>query len=319
MFSIIIPVYNGEKYLEKCIQSILSQTYQEYEILLVDDGSTDRSWAIAGAMEKKLPCLRCFHIEHRGTGAARNIGLTNAKGDYILFMDADDYWIEQTLLQRLHEKILQHQTDVFMYQMLKVNEKGKVLEKFRKGPFFHDQMVLSLKDVYQDLVRDGQVLASCCNKCIRRKLLESHGIRFLEDVYAEDIDWVIQLFSHTKTICLLNVDAYAYTQHREISRSTAKEAPNDIVSMIENWSERLAARNVPHARAVAGLIAFEYGICMGNKQYLTAEKRKAMKSHEYLLKYGLDKKTKLIYRFYRVFGYEITCAAIRFYLLLRAL
>ena len=316
-FSIIIPVYNGRGYIRKCIQSILDQSFRDYEILLVDDGSTDGSWEEAVAMQELCPALQCFHTPHRGPGAARNLGLTHARGDYVLFMDADDFWPDAGLLQTLADRIRQHATDVFMFQMVKVDEDGTVLERFRKGPFRHDQMVLGLGDVYSDLVRDGQVLASCCNKCIRRELLERHRIRFLEDVYAEDIDWVIQLFSHVKTICLLNLDGYAYVQHHFISRSSIKEAPNDIVKMIDTWSSRLKAGRVNHARAVAGLIAFEYGICMGNDHYLSPECRRIMRTHEYLLNYGLDRKTRLIGRFHKVFGYRLTCLAIRFYLLLR--
>ena len=319
MFSIIIPIYNGQTYLDKCIQSILDQTYRDYEIILVDDGSTDQSRQLAARLEESIDVLTCIHTEHRGAGVARNVGLDHAVGDYILFMDVDDYWLDQSLLETLHGRIRQHATDIYMYQMLKVTEEGEILEKYRKERFFHDQMVLGIKDVYQDLVRSGQVLASCCNKCIRRELLEQHGIRFLEDVYAEDIDWVIQLFSYGKTICLLNIDAYAYVQHRYISRSNVKEAPNDIVKMIGSWSDRLRTKKLPHARAVAGLIAFEYGICMGNYQYLSPTSRKIMREHEYILKYGLDRKTRLIYRFYRICGFRLTCRAIRFYLFLRKL
>ena len=317
MFSIIIPVYNGQKYIYKCIQSILDQSYQDYEIILVDDGSTDQSWQVAGKLAERVSQLTCIHTERHGTGAARNIGLDHASGDYILFMDVDDYWLNPSLLEILQDKIIQHETDVYMYQMLKVTEDGEILEKYRKERFYHDQMVLGIKDVYQDLVRSGQVLASCCNKCIRRELLEHYEIRFLEDVYAEDIDWVIHLFSHAKTICLMNLDAYAYVQHKEISRSNISEAPDDIVKMIQNWSARLASKKVPHARAVAGFLAFEYGICMGNYQYLSKDSRKVMRDHEYLLKYGLDRKTWMIYRFHSVCGYPLTCRAIRFYLFLR--
>ena len=315
MFSIIIPVYNGSSYILRCIDSITKQTYHDYEIIIVDDGSTDDSWQVMNSISNDS--IHCYQIEHSGAGATRNTGLKHAKGDYILFIDVDDYYNNDTLLEILEKKIQQNQTDVFMYQMIKVTEQQQILERYRKPEFFHDNIVLSLGDVYQDLVITGQVLASSCNKCIRRELIEEYSIYFLEGVYAEDIDWVIHLFSHVSTICLLNIDGYAYTQHKTVSRSTIKDAPNDIVAMIEKWSYKLSNEKVPHARAVAGFVAFEYGICMGNNQYLSKEKRKVMKQHEYLLKYGLDKKTKYIYKFYSVFGYSLTCLAIRFYLFIR--
>ena len=318
-FSIIIPVYNGAGYLEKCIESIDRQSCQDFEIIIVDDGSCDSSWKLALSLSEENKRIRCYRIAHSGAGAARNAGVIYAEGEYILFLDADDYWVDKKFLEKLKAMILQHHTDVFMFRMVKVTEKGTVLKRYQKPLFFHDNMVLKLEDVYSELVKDGQALASACNKCVRRSLLKRYAIAFKEDVMAEDIDWVIQLFSYVRTICLLNIDVYAYTQHRTESRSTSKDGPNDLVSMIEHWSRLLNQGKVPHARAVAGLVAFEYGICMGNHQLLSPEKRKIMRSHEYLLKYGLDQKTKLIYCFYRIVGYSLTCTFIRIYLFGRRL
>ena len=318
-FSIIIPIYNGSHYLEKCIDSIRRQSCQDYEVIIVDDGSCDGSGQLALLISEQDARFHCYQIAHSGAGAARNAGVSHAAGEYILFLDADDYWMDYRLLETLKSMISHHQTDVFMFQMVKVTETGVILKRYQKPRFIHDNVVLNLKDVYLDLVSDGQALASSCNKCIRRSLLQRYSIVFQEDVMAEDIDWVIRLFSYVRTICLLNIDAYAYTQHKTESRSSSSDAPNDLVSMIAHWSRLLSWGKIPHARAVAGLAAFEYGICMGNNHRLSSEKRKVMMDHSYLLKYGLDKKTKLIYRFYHVFGYSITCTFIRIYLFLRRL
>ena len=174
-----------------------------------------------------------------------------------------------------------------------------------------------LDAVYEDLVRDGQTLAAVWNKCVRRELLLEKGIRFREDVFGEDIDWVLQLFSHVRTICLLNIRAYAYTQHRTVSRSTRREAPNDLVTIVDDWAGRLDAGGVAHTRAVAGVLAFEYGICMGSLHLLTRENRARMRTLAHLLDWGLDGKTRLIRRFYRIFGCNLTCAAVRLYLAMR--
>lgn len=314
LFSIIVPMYNAENFIERCLNSILNQTYQEFEVLIVDDGSSDSSFHKARSMSESDSRLKIFTIPHSGPGAARNRGLSNTRGEYVLFMDADDYWLDSEFLAKLNDMIKHQNTEVFMYQMVKVTTEGDILKRYVKPPFYHDNVVLKLKDVYVDLVRDGQALASACNKCVSRKLIDKYAIHFLEDTNGEDIDWVLQLFSYVRTICLLNWDVYAYTQHKTESRSTSKDAPNDLVEIIERWSNLLKQGQVPHARAVAGLVAFEYGICMGNNQYLSKEKRKVMRAHEYLLKYGLDKKTRLIKSFYNKFGYTLTCFAIRFYL-----
>lgn len=314
LFSIIIPMYNAENFIEHCLNSILNQTYQQFEILVVDDGSSDLSLRKVKNMSELDDRLKVFQILHSGPGAARNIGLAEANGEYVLFVDADDYWLDTDFLKKLNDIIKHHKTEVFMYQIVKVTTEGDMLKRYAKPPFYHDNVVLKLKDVYTDLVQDGQALASACNKCVSRNLIDKYSIHFLENTKGEDIDWVLQLFSYVRTICLLNWEVYAYTQHKTVSRSTSKDGPNDLATIIERWSQLLKQGQVPHAKAVAGLVAFEYGICMGSNHLLTKEKRRIMRSHEYLLKYGLDKKTKLIKSFYNRFGYTITCVAIRFYL-----
>ena len=317
LFSIIIPMYNERNTLDKCLSSILKQSEEDYQVLIVDDGSTDASLEIAKGYEARDPRFSVISTPHRETGAARNKGLEYARGEYVIYMDADDYWLREDLLQILKNRIEQHPTDVLMYQMVKVTDEGDVLKRYTKPRFQRADEVLELKDIYLDLVRDGQVLASACNKCVRRELLEKKGVVFREDVLCEDIDWVLRLFSKVETIRLLNLDAYAYTQHKGESRSNQEKAPDDLVEIVTDWSRQLRQGTVPHEQAVAGFTAFEYGICMGNYHRLSEEKKRMLREHLYLLNCGLDRKTKLIGRFHRVFGFHLTCLAIRVYLRLR--
>lgn len=315
--SIIIPVYNGAATLDRCLRSVLAQTFEDYQVIIVNDGSTDRTLTIAqnwAAGDDRFLVLseQCY-----GPGKARNVGLKLAQGDYVVYMDADDYWIRPDLLEILADRIRRAPADVYMYQMAKVAEDGTVLERYTKPPFSYADKVLPLDDVYEDLVRDGHTLAAAWNKCVRRELMLEKGIRFREDVLGEDIDWVLQLFSHVRTICLLNIRAYAYTQHRTTSRSTRSDAPNDLVAIVSDWSNRLTGGDVPHTKAVAGVLAFEYGICMGSGHRLNRENRRKMRRNAHLLDLGLDGKTLLIRKFYKIFGYHLTCAAVRLYLALR--
>lgn len=316
-FSIIIPIYNAASTLCRCLKSIQGQDFSDYQVLLVDDGSTDGSGTLAGAFAAGDSRFCLISAPHAGTGAARNRGFAQAEGEYVLYLDADDLWIREDLLSELDRQITSQSADVYMYQMVKVTEEGGVLSRYTKPPFRAEGTVQPLRDVYADLVRDGQTLASACNKCVRASLLRQREIRFREDVLGEDIDWVLGLFSQAQTICLLNLPAYAYTQHKNSSRSTERDAPNDLVEIILDWSRRALEDGTSHTQAVAGLIAFEYGICMGNHHRLSPERKGQMKRNAHLLRYGLDKKTRLILRFYRVFGYRLTCLAIRVYLGIR--
>ena len=188
LFSIIIPMYNTESTLDRCLSSILKQQYQDFQVILVDDGSEDGSLSIAHSYAQRDDRFFVASSCHGGAGAARNKGLAYASGDYILFMDADDCWISDRLLMQLHCRITQDRPDVLMFQMYKVTESGTVLTRYTKPPFQNENKVLELKDVYLDLVRDGHTLAAAWNKCIRRTLLLSHGILFREDVLGRSSD-----------------------------------------------------------------------------------------------------------------------------------
>ena len=97
-FSVIIPVFNAEHYIEQCIRSVLSQNYPDYEIIIIDDGSDDRTNKLIQKLREKNPCIMLKSICHSGAGAARNVGLHEASGEYVIFLDADDYWINPYLL-----------------------------------------------------------------------------------------------------------------------------------------------------------------------------------------------------------------------------
>ncbi len=113
MISIIVPVYNVEKYLVRCLDSILAQDYSDYEILLIDDGSTDLSGQIADEYTVRDSRIKVWHRSNEGAAAARNFGLDQAKGEYICFIDSDD-WVESTYLYELHELIIANQADIAM-------------------------------------------------------------------------------------------------------------------------------------------------------------------------------------------------------------
>lgn len=322
-YSVIIPFYNTEKYIDQCLRSVLEQSFQDYEIIVVNDGSTDASEQIVSRLAAQSPAVSVKRIGHSGAGAARNAGMEAARGEYVIFLDADDYWTNPYLLEHIHDKLQEHKADLVMFQMDKYTEDGKILKKYRKGAFPSGKACFRLDEVYETLVTDGQVLASSCNKCVRRGLLKNSDIRFQEGGLAEDIDWVLQLFSHVESISFLDEISYAYRQHQKGSASSNTAGAEYQARMVKDWAAKQKQKQkqgkAPNARAISGFLAFEYGICLGYWQYLSPEMKKMIRSHRYLLDYALDKKTKLIQRFCRIFGLRLTCLAVRFYLFLRRL
>lgn len=123
MISIIIPVYNVEKYIDKCMDSILCQSYQDFEIILVNDGSTDKSPAICDDYEKKDERIKVIHKENTGTSSARNVGLDVSTGKYITFIDSDD-WIHKNYLETLLNLISENSADIAICEHIKVTDEN---------------------------------------------------------------------------------------------------------------------------------------------------------------------------------------------------
>ena len=122
--SVILPVYNVEKYLKECLDSILNQTLQEIEVICVDDGSTDRSLEILREYEKKDKRVIVLTQENKGAGAARNKGLAIAKGEYLSFLDSDDFFASG-MLEEAYRRCVEKKAQICVYQVLRYNEKTK--------------------------------------------------------------------------------------------------------------------------------------------------------------------------------------------------
>lgn len=189
LISIIVPVYNVEKFLPKCIDSVMKQSYRDFELLLIDDGSTDNSAAICDEYAGRYECCRVFHRKNAGVTASRNIGLSEAKGKYIVFLDSDDY-IEKETLAKIYEQMEVQQYDICSFAARRIDEAGRFLYELR-----FDDMVTSL--CFQDESRDKFLLKDflqyrtgweVCFHAFRRDIIEREQIRFEEKLsYAEDL------------------------------------------------------------------------------------------------------------------------------------
>ena len=122
LFSIIIPVYNVERYLNKCIESVVKQTYKNFEIILVDDGSPDSCPRICDEWAKKDDRIVVIHKGNGGLSSARNAGIKRAKGQYIGFIDSDDYWTESNFLEKIKDIVTENSVDVILFEYKEVDE-----------------------------------------------------------------------------------------------------------------------------------------------------------------------------------------------------
>lgn len=320
-FSIIIPAYNVESYIEQCINSILIQDYDQYEVIIVNDGSTDRTGIICREYMEKNPKIRFLSYEkNRGASVARNKAMELAKGEYLLFIDSDDFWIEKSFLRILAEKLSIYPYDMVIYQMVNYYDKRKYFQKTK--PDIEIIEGRNISQIYYSLVKDGQALAAVWNKCVKREIVEKNQIFFIENRIAEDIDWVLNLMNYIDSCGVLNLDVYAYRQEREgsITFETNKKSLRDLHFMIRKWYGKIQKGEVRHQSQTMGILAFEYAILLGYGHILPKRvRKKKIYPYSFLLKYALDKKSRWIYLFHKVFGSRFTELALYTFFYIRTM
>ena len=204
LISVIVPIYNVEKYLEKCIESIINQTYRNLEIILVDDGSLDNSGAICDEYAKRDKRIRVIHKENGGLSDARNAGINVAKGEYIGFIDGDDY-IDVSMYEKLIEALIANNTDMSICNFRYVDEKG---EKVAKEEFPIQNSVVEGNDILKkDMFENNYwYWVVAWNKLYKKEIFEK--LRFPKGKVHED-EFIIHHVLYNRTLvgisdCLIN-------------------------------------------------------------------------------------------------------------------
>lgn len=203
--SIVVPVYNVKDYLEKCVDSILRQTEREFELLLIDDGSTDGSGELCDTLAERDGRVRVIHQENRGLGGARNTGIEAARGTWLLLVDSDD-WIEPEILEKALKAAERENADMVSFGFRSVDLQGKELGLFRdKLP---KNRALSLADC------KALLLSSPCawNKLYKTSLFQRSGVRYPLRVWYEDIRTTLKLLLFAERVVSLDDIGYNYLQ-----------------------------------------------------------------------------------------------------------
>lgn len=204
MISVIVPVYNVENYLEKCLDSILGQSYPYLEVLVVDDGSTDRSGRICDEYAKKDKRIRVFHQKNRGLSCARNLALDYASGDYVACVDSDDY-LEMDMYESMVEK-MDDETDIVCCGVTSVfpaeRSRNYVQYKTDRCTKYNNQ------DAVRELFLGKWICFSSCDKLFRRGLFE--GVRYPEGRICEDLPVTYRLVSKSRNVVHIGQAKYNY-------------------------------------------------------------------------------------------------------------
>lgn len=202
--SVVIPVYNSEKYLKKCIDSLLEQTLKNFEIVIVNDGSQDGSQEIIQSYMENYPGMfKVLTTENGGQGRARNLGIQMTTGEYISFVDSDDY-VSAEMLQEMYNKAKSENADLVTCNYSYVDEKGK--EKL---------MIPKVPKNQRDMFIDPDV--SPCNKIYRGRILRNSGVKFPEGYFYEDTAYYFMLIPYMKNISTVQKSFYYYVLHGDSS------------------------------------------------------------------------------------------------------
>ena len=204
LLTVVIPVYNVEKYLNRCLKSILVQEWKNYDIILVDDGSTDRSPQICDDYVKAYDFISVIHKENGGLSEARNTGLSQAKGEYVYFPDSDD-WLEPDTFIALAEALESQKFDIISFNREFVKGEEDVIVSDSV-----ETQVFDGKDAFVQMLKHSYITGFANDKVYRKSLFTDHNIQFPIGKYYEDLGTNYKLFLSAKRVYATNQKYYHY-------------------------------------------------------------------------------------------------------------
>jgi glycosyltransferase involved in cell wall biosynthesis len=308
--SVVVPVYNIESWVAKCIESLVQQTYTDYELILVDDGSKDRSGTICdeyGAMNDKIIVL---HKENGGLSDARNYGAAHANGEYLLFIDGDDY-VAENALELIADSIEEYHADIVMMD-------GKYEVRDGRSELIH----IFEKEEYQGITGEEALLKTSritpnwagWGKAFEMNFWRNHGFEFKKGRLSEDLQLIDKVVLAAKKVSM--VPAYYYYCYRSdsIVHTIKAKMVYDMIDNLCEWDEYLKRADISeklkkqiyamHAPVLChSVLGYIYAVESEERESLLQVVRKSMAS----LKYGKTMECKLIRLSIQILGFNTTC------------
>lgn len=320
LFSIIVPIYKVEKYLRQCVDSLLKQNFNNFEVILVDDGSPDSCPEICDDYARNYSNVKVIHKPNGGLSDARNYGLVSALGTYVTFVDSDDFWNDSKVLTGVSEVIFKNNfPDVIVSDFIKYYENGN---KYINPPFVSQikmngsPKILMLEYLY---FCQADMKMSACQKFAKRELLTE--IPFTKGLLSEDIDWSLKLYPKVSSICVYDKPYYCYRQGREgsITNTASQRSFDCLIQILDKWSTQLLNLDLSNDERdiYLGYLAYQLSIAIMlllNTDYSNRKSNlKALKKHLHLFNYPSNFKTKKVKWFVKLFGINLTARALKLY------
>lgn len=313
--SIIIPLYNAELFIRKCINSVLSQSFKDFEIIVVNDGSTDDSLSIAFNMSEVDKRIRIYSKGNGGASSARNYGLSRAVGNYVLFLDSDDCWSDSNMLQTLYLEMESNSSVDFILFNGCYTYARKSVRIF--SDLNIDKSIDKLKK-FEYQIRKGAVNISPCMRIIRKSFLVDNNITFLEGIINEDVMWSIDMVNKCRDFGVIDTLYYSYNQENSgsVTSTLNKKKIEDCIYVFEKL---LSISTNMH---ILSFISYMYVILLFNISRIEDKEFQKLKyrylsKYKYLFNYSLHPKVKKISIMYNYMGYRGVIFLLKIYKLLR--
>lgn len=205
--SVVIPVYNAEKSLKRCLDSVVNQTYDNWEVIAINDGSSDNSYKILQEYELKDQRFKILSQSNHGPGYARNVGIRETTGEYIVFLDSDDY-IENLYFQELVECVKKNHSDIVFIDVIQENPNGKLIK--------HETMSKYKNKTKDTIIRHqmtGKLPWGGCRKAVRAELIKRNNITYSEDIVGEEALFSFKALSSANIISFIDKPYYHYINY----------------------------------------------------------------------------------------------------------
>ena len=306
-FSIVIPVYKTQLFLNNCVESVIAQDYTNFEIILIDDGSPDSCGEMCDMWAQKDHRVRVIHQDNAGLSAARNAGIQNAIGDYILFLDSDDWWGDASALNMIQQQLELTDVDVLSFNYRKLN--GAKLE----SPYFPENLKSSERpETLNEIIQQGRWITGACNKAIRRRFLLENNLLFRTGITSEDIDWTLRLALVGKSFAFANICVFVYRPHSaSISHSTTVQKVDCLCENVQECIRLLDSAEPQRAKSLRAFVAYQYGVLLYNTALLPSRERNEWLMEnvcgmKYLLAWSDNKKIHALRVYIHTLGLNLT-------------
>ena len=319
LFSIIIPIYNTEKELPRCVDSVLAQRFEDFELLLVDDGSKDGSGAICDAYAAKDPRVICVHQANAGCSEARNTGVRKAKGKYLLFLDSDDMWDDANALSELQTIIIHEDPEVVCFGVSIYSEDGR-LEK-KRLPVVPSN-IKGKHELVEHLTRTNQYFSTSYVKALKKDFFVRNDLFFVKGLLSEDIEWSARILVLCKTLSVYSNAFYKRIRRASgsITSSIGEKNITDILGSIEKGVvfARDHCENEDMLRLYYEYWAYQYAMLLGLASTLRHTDSypaicSRIKKLKWLLKYDHEKKVRAVHLCSSILGLRATMNLMRIY------